>query len=65
MLGETNLPELNYHEDTKLLIAVGEMSKLAVIDAALQELGEGLGHYGKHPPGVTVVPPPVGSSPKP
>jgi hypothetical protein len=68
MLGEKETPELNYHQDTKLLIAVGEMSKLGAIDSLLQELAKGLGpspqvNYGQ-PQGVTVVPPPVGTSPR-
>ncbi len=36
--GETNLPELNYHKETKLLIAYGEPSKLKTIDQVLQTL---------------------------
>jgi hypothetical protein len=38
MLGETNLPELKFHKDTKLLIAVGESNKLALIDQVLKQL---------------------------
>jgi hypothetical protein len=38
MLGETNLPKLSYHKDTKLLIAVGEPNQLALIDDALRQL---------------------------
>jgi hypothetical protein len=39
MLGEADsAPTMNFHKDTKLLIAVGEESKLALIDAVLQQL---------------------------
>ncbi|MFO1497621.1 MAG: hypothetical protein U1G07_04380 [Verrucomicrobiota bacterium] len=31
-------PEMNFHKDTKLLIAVGEPSKLSLIDSVLREL---------------------------
>ena len=34
--GDTNLPELNYHKETKLLIAYGEPSKLKTIELVLQ-----------------------------
>jgi hypothetical protein len=37
MLGEEP-PEINFHKDTKLLIAVGEEPRLFLIDAALQQL---------------------------
>jgi hypothetical protein len=36
--GETNLPELNYHKETKLLIAYGDPSQLITIDHVLQTL---------------------------
>jgi hypothetical protein len=36
--GETNTPELNYHKETKLLIAYGDPSKLKTIDQVLQTL---------------------------
>ncbi len=36
--GDTNPPELNYHSETKLLIAYGEPSKLKTIDQVLQTL---------------------------
>jgi hypothetical protein len=42
MLGETNAPELNFHEDTKLLIAVGPLDKLQLIDEVLSELKKAL-----------------------
>jgi hypothetical protein len=38
MLGETNLPTVSFHKDTKLLIAVGERRDLALIDNVLQQL---------------------------
>jgi hypothetical protein len=38
MLGETSQPAVSFHKDTKLLIAVGEPSKLETIDAVLQAL---------------------------
>jgi hypothetical protein len=42
MLGETNPPTISFHKDTKLLIAVGEPSKLQLIDSVLQQLAEGM-----------------------
>ena len=39
MLGETSPPTISFHKDTKLLIAVGEPSKLETIDAVLKALG--------------------------
>ena len=41
MLGETNPPTISYHKDTKLLIAVGDPSKLQMIDSVIQQLAEG------------------------
>ena len=41
MLGETNPPAISFHKDTKLLIAVGEESKLQLIEIVLQQLAEG------------------------
>ena len=38
MMGDTSPPTISFHKDTKLLIAVGEESKLETIDAALQAL---------------------------
>jgi hypothetical protein len=38
MLGVTNPPEMKYHKDTKVLIAVGEADKLKMIDDALKQL---------------------------
>jgi hypothetical protein len=38
MLGETERPEIKFHKDTKLLIAVGEPSKLVLIDSVLTQL---------------------------
>ena len=42
MLGETNPPTISFHKDTKLLIAVGEPSKLQPIDSVLQNLAQGM-----------------------
>jgi hypothetical protein len=41
MLGETNPPTISFHKDTKLLIAVGDPSKLQLIDSVLQQLAQG------------------------
>jgi hypothetical protein len=38
MLGENQEPQISFHKDTKLLIAVGEPSKLQIIDAVLKAL---------------------------
>lgn len=38
MLGDTAPPTISFHKDTKLLIAVGEPSKLETIDAVLKAL---------------------------
>jgi hypothetical protein len=38
MLGESSPPKISFHKDTKLLIAVGEPSKLEIIDSALKAL---------------------------
>jgi hypothetical protein len=38
MAGETSPPEISFHKDTKLLIAVGDPEKLKTIDAVLQAL---------------------------
>jgi hypothetical protein len=38
MLGETERPEIKFHKDTKLLIAVGEPSKLVLIESVLAQL---------------------------
>lgn len=40
MLGMKDRPEMTYHKDTKLLIAVGEPEKLQLIDAALVALSQ-------------------------
>jgi hypothetical protein len=40
MLGEASTPKISFHKDTKLLIAVGEASKLETIDAVLKALGQ-------------------------
>jgi hypothetical protein len=46
MLGETSPPTISFHKDTKLLIAVGEPSKLETIDAVLRALGSQMGAGG-------------------
>jgi hypothetical protein len=38
MLGDTSPPEISYHKETKLLIAVGEPDKLQVIENVLSAL---------------------------
>jgi hypothetical protein len=38
MQGDTNTPAISFHPETKLLIAVGEQSKLETIDAVLKAL---------------------------
>ena len=38
MLGETNLPELKFHQETAMLIAVGEENQLKLIDNVLEQL---------------------------
>jgi hypothetical protein len=38
MMGEEDRPAISFHKDTKLLIAVGEASKLKTIDAVLKAL---------------------------
>jgi hypothetical protein len=49
MLGEPSPASINFHKDTKLLIAVGEPSALEIIDSVLNALG------GSRPP--TPAPP--------
>ena len=41
MLGDKETPTINFHKDTKLLIAVGEPAKLETIDAVLRALSPG------------------------
>jgi len=38
MMGETNTPALNFHKETKLLIAVGRADQLTMINSVLAEL---------------------------
>jgi hypothetical protein len=38
MLGDKETPTISFHKETKLLIAVGEASKLDTIDAVLRAL---------------------------
>ena len=74
MLGETSPPVISFHKDTKLLIAVGEPSKLEPIDAVLKALespmggggGGGFGGGGFQPPRPRTTPPSVapGKSPE-
>jgi hypothetical protein len=40
MLGEAEVPTLSFHDDTKLLIAVGEPDKVRLIDDVLTNLAE-------------------------
>lgn len=40
MLGEKETPSISFHKETKLLIAVGEPSKLETIDAVLKALSQ-------------------------
>lgn len=53
MLGEP-APTINFHKDTKLLIAVGEADKLNLIDSVLKELARPIGSK----PGPASAPPP-------
>jgi hypothetical protein len=41
MLGITRRPEVSYHKDTKVLVAVGEADKLKTIDDVLKQLRTG------------------------
>lgn len=41
MLGITRTPEISYHKDTKVLIAVGDLDKLKTIDDLLKQLSTG------------------------
>jgi len=47
MLGETERPEIKFHKDTKLLIAVGEASKLVLIESVLAQLKQEKSMEGK------------------
>jgi hypothetical protein len=53
MMGDTTTPEISFHKDTKLLIAVGQPSKLETIDAVLKAL---LNPVQALPPGFAVPP---------
>ena len=46
---------MNFHEDTKMLIAVGLTSQLAMIDSVLAELDKGLKHQPSQSPPATPV----------
>lgn len=41
MLGLTNAPEISYHKDTKVLIAIGEIDKVDLIGDVLNQLSKG------------------------
>jgi hypothetical protein len=41
MLGVTKPPEITYHKDTKVLIAVGEEDKVNLIGDVLKQLSQG------------------------
>ena len=40
MLGDARKPELNFHQETKLLIAAGAPHQLEIINAVLEQLRE-------------------------
>lgn len=56
MLGEKQLPDLKFHKDTQLLIAVGEPDKLSLIDAVLRQLTEASVVRGSKPDKAKVEP---------
>jgi hypothetical protein len=70
MLGGSSMPAIKYHKDTKLLIAVGDPSKLEIVDAALKALEPavggrrgrgfegGVGGSGMQPPAPRTAPQP-------
>jgi len=67
MLDDTSPPAIRYHKDTKLLIAVGDPTKLETIDAALKALDGttvGAGGGGFRPPAPRPVGPPPGPAGK-
>jgi hypothetical protein len=49
MLGEASGPEIRFHKDTKLLIAVGEPGKLEIVDAVLKALDPNNAISGRRP----------------
>ena len=53
MLGEKHSTKLNFHQDTKLLIAVGEHGHLEMISSVLKELGAGMTN---RPPALSKTP---------
>lgn len=56
MLDEGAIPKMNFHEDTKMLIAVGLTSQLALIDSVLAELDKGLkDRPNQSPPAAPVI----------
>ncbi len=56
MLGEPHTPQMEFHKETKLLIAVGQSEQLQVIDNALQQLSGSAGLAAK-PPGAQTMSP--------
>jgi hypothetical protein len=62
MLGETPVPTISFHKDTKLLIAVGEPSKLETIDAVLKALEAA--RTSPPPPPSQAAAPKTGAKPK-
>lgn len=56
MLDESAIPKMNFHEETKMLIAVGLTSQLALIDSVLAELDKGLkDRPNQSPPAAPVI----------
>lgn len=61
MLDQGEAPEMNFHKDTKLLIAVGDPAQLVFIQTVLQQLGKGVASSQSRPmipgqPGVIGAP---------
>jgi hypothetical protein len=56
MLDANPLPELSFHEDTKLLIAAGRPAQLEIIESVLAQLRESM-LSGRPMPGILVPPP--------
>jgi len=50
MLGEKSTPDLKFHKDTQLLIAVGSPDKLALIESVLAQLRQSSGPVGGYWP---------------
>ena len=64
MLGDTSPPTISFHKDTKLLIAVGEPTKLETIDAVLKALGPGGGGGGMMPGAMPIPRPRIARPPE-